>query len=75
MYLSPGVGYNVYVSAQTITGEGPQARVTITTLRTGKFLMWKYDGKDIKDNLCIANFLVRLKVCLHVKNKKVTWPN
>ena len=41
MYLSPGIGYNVYVSAQTIAGEGPQARVTITTLRTGKV----FDGE------------------------------
>jgi len=35
MYLSPGVGYNVYVSAHTIAGEGPQARIAISTLRTG----------------------------------------
>lgn len=35
MYLSPGVGYNVYVSAHTIAGEGPQARIAISTPRTG----------------------------------------
>ena len=37
MYLSPGVGYNVYMSAHTIAGEGPQARVAFSTLRTGMF--------------------------------------
>ena len=74
MYLSPGIGYNVYVSAQTITGEGPQARLTVTTLRMGKFLMWKYVTKDIKYNFCIANFLVQLIFCFHVRknNRKVT---
>ena len=36
MYLSPGVEYNILVSASTNAGEGPQGRVSFTTLRLGK---------------------------------------
>ena len=39
-HLSPGVSYNIYVAAITNTlqggGVGPQASMSITTLRTGK---------------------------------------
>lgn len=35
MYLSPGVEYNVLVSALTNAGEGPQGRVSFTTARLG----------------------------------------
>ena len=35
MFLSPGTQYNVLVSAATVAGEGPQARIAVSMLRTG----------------------------------------
>lgn len=36
MYLSPGVRYNILISALTNAGEGPMGRVSFTTTRTGE---------------------------------------
>ena len=35
IYLSTGVEYNVFVSAATIAGEGPKAKMSFKTVRTG----------------------------------------
>ena len=42
MYLSPGVEYNILVSALTNAGEGPQGRVSFTTLRLGKHVCFAF---------------------------------
>ena len=55
-HLSPGVSYNVYVAAVTEAteggGTGPQASMSVTTLRSGKYIL------IVKHCLCTILFSV-----------------